>query len=79
MLIITVHDAHINSVCPYQHHNFNIILPSTLQSCHLSYGFLRMILHALHCISMLHTLPMDEISVTILKEWYKYDAMTQGY
>jgi len=27
-------------------------------------------------MSMLHTLPMDEISVTILKEWYKYDAMT---
>jgi len=30
-------------------------------------------------MSMLYTLPMDEISVTILKEWYKYDAMTQAY
>ena len=74
MLIITVHDAHINSVCPYQHHNslrvnliYSFHLHLSLQSCCLSYGFLKKILHELHCMSMLHTLPMEEISVTILK------------
>jgi hypothetical protein len=86
MLIITVHDAHINSVCPYQYHHslrvsliYSFHLHLCLQSCHLSYGFLKKILHELHCVSMLQTVPKDEISVTILKEWYKYDAMTQAY